>query len=754
MKRRRIGLFVAGCALFMLCSAWLVFFYIWLGVKGQMIISHESGIYDRGTEISVTIFQKGTVYYTTDGRNPEDDWENVKEYTEPIVLEAATEGSAYSFKFFCQFDDDSFSEIQERNYLVLGEGRQITTDYVVMVRGNDYELFSDEEGVFVRGNQYYEYLEENPDVDILGTIIPANYYSDRELEVHSVIFTDQGQEIITQDSGLKIYGNFTREKNQKSFRLIARHDYDQTNEFSYAFFDQLVSDNTGSVISAFQRLSLHNAGNDNGYAFIRNTLCNELARQAGFQDVLVSRSATVFVNDRYMGVYWLQNHYDDRYFKEKYGSYQGEMVVSEGTLSRVEVSEEQEELEQESAKAYNEFCDWVVESDVNNPGVWRKVAATIDVENLLQYVAIEYYVNNTDWPENNVKIYRYAPAEGEEYLEGTVFDGRWRYLLFDLDYGMGLKFLGWFGRSAETEILYGLGNDSTSASRIFAKLMERQDCREQFVTEVLKLRNGSFALDNVNHVLEELNSSRWDELEYMMGSTNVLKDSLWEEDDNSIENVITEIQEIQDYASLRMEKVLEEIMSVWDCGNLFKITPEHPEGMEIYVNGQSVDSENARYFTKIPVTLSLNTDIGGIQVAGWYVNGEYIEGETVDILPQKYLMESQVLAIMPDWEKTESEEMIIAAFSTRGDQDWVLLENTGSVAVYLCDYFLSDDIDEPLKGRLPDRILQPGESILVYGEKHEDGIDSMNYQVNFSWNSEEPVVLAHFIDGILEIRYR
>lgn len=754
MKKRGIGLFIAGFALLVICSAWLVFLYVWLGIKGRMIISHDSGIYDQGTEIEVSIFQKGTVYYTTDGRAPKDDWENVKEYTDPIVLEADEEGSAYSFKFFCQFDDGSFSEIQERNYLVLGEGRQITTDYVVMVYGNDYELFSDEAGIFVRGDQYYAYWEENPNVDILGTVIPANYYSDKEVGVHSVIFTGQGQEIAAQDCGLKIYGNLTRAKNQKSFRLIARYDYDQVNEFSYAFFNQLVSDNTGSTISAFQRLALHNSGDDNGYGFIRNTLCNELARQAGFQDVLVSRSAAVYLNDRYMGVYWMQNAYDDRYFKEKYGSYPGEMVVSEGTLSGVEISEEQAEPEQESAKAYNEFCDWLIESDVNDPEVWQKVTEAVDVKNLLQYVAIEYYVDNLDWPDNNVKIYRYVPAEGEEYQEGTVFDGRWRYLLFDLDYGMGLYFLGWFGRDAETEILNDLGNNFNSDSRIFAKLMERRECRDQFVTEILNLRNGSFALDNVNHVLEEFNKSRWDELEYMMGSTNILKGSLWEGDDNNIENVLTEIQEIQDYAYVRMGKVLEEIMSVWDCGNLFQIAPEHPEGMEIYVNGQSVDSKNARYFTKVPVTLSLNTDRGGIQVAGWYVNGEYIEGETVDILPQKYLMENSVLAIAPDWKETESEELTIAAFSTRGDQDWVLLENSGSSDVYLVDFFLSDDMDQPLKGRLPDVVLQPGECILVYGGKYAGEIESGEYQVNFSWSSEEPVILAHLVDGILAVRYR
>lgn len=753
MKGRKNGLFIAGCALFLISSVWLVFFYRRLERRDQMTISLDSGIYAQGAEIKVRIFRDGTIYYTMDGRDPDEGWENVQEYTGPLILEATAEGKAYHLRVFCQYADGSLSEIQERTYVILGEDRQIRADYVVCIQGEDYDLFGDEEGIFVRGNQYYEYLEEHPDVDIINEIIPANYYSNKELEVHAVIFTGQGQEIVTQDCGLKIYGNVSRGKNQKSFRLIARYDYSAENEFSYTFFDQLISDNTGSAISAYQRLSLHNAGNDNGYGFIRNTLCNELARQAGFPDVLVSRSAAVYVNDRYMGVYWLQNDYDDKYFKEKYGSYEGEMVVNEGTLSSVTVSEEQEVMEQESARAYNEFCDWLMGSDVNDSEVWQRVIETIDVDNLMQYVAIEYYVNNSDWPGSNVKIYRYVPAAGEEYREGTVFDGRWRYLLFDLDYGMGLQLFGWFGRTAETEILLGLASNTDSSSRIFSKLMEREECRNDFITAVLNLRNGSFALDNVSHVLEELNERRWLELVYMMGYTDILKDSLWESDDNNIDNVSRELQKIRDYADVRMQKVLIEIMGVLDCGSLLQIAPEHPAESEIYVNGQSVNSDS-RYFSEVPITLSLESIRGGKQVTGWYINGEYIEGETVEILPQDFLWGYEILAVGVQWEEADTEELVIQSFSTRGHQDWVRLENTGNTNIYLSDYFLSDDEEDPFKGRLPHRTLQPGESILIYGGKYEGEMESMSYQMDFSWSNEEPVILAHLTEGILESRYR
>ncbi len=748
MERYKIKWMISGCALVLLSSAWLLFFYYMPETFDQISISLDSGVYGEGVQISVQAFSGNTVYYTIDGLEPSENWDNVKEYTEPLVLQSDPDGRTYSFRFFTQHADGTLSEAVERNYVVLEEGRQLDVDYIVSIKGNEESLFGYEDGIFISGRRFEEYLAQNPDANILVEHTMANYFSDMEIPVHLAVFS-AGEEVISQDCGLKIAGNGTRAKNQKSFRLIARHDYDEANEFSYIFFDQLHSDNTGSLIENFQRLTLHNSGDDNGYGFIRNALCNELARQAGFSDVLVSCSAVAYVNSHYMGTYWLQNTYDDRYFAEKYGSFQGEMAICEGEMGQMQISDEQEIWEQEAAQEYNDFCSWVAESNVNDQDVWYRVAQTIDVENFLQYVAIEYYISNTDWPRNNVKVYRYAPAKGEAYREGTVFDGRYRYLLFDLDYGMGLKFQGWYGRDAEEDILANLCDPFGSAA-LFAKCMEREECRNYFIDQVLGLRNGSFTAGNVNMVLERYNSSRWSELEYMMGNADYLQGYFWEADDNNIDNVREELEEIRTFAEKRMHAVPAEMARIWDCGTLYSIETVAPDDIQICIGGQMV-KEECLYFTEIPVVLSVNAPVG-IRVLGYEVNGCFIEGETIELLGKEYLTGKDTLTVIPCIEYTETERLSIQAFSVGGSNDWIILSNTGNVEVHLEDYFLSDDGNNLLKENLPARILKPGESITVYGGKYQGEMEDSGWQVFFSWNREETIILSHVTEGIVEQR--
>lgn len=335
LSRKKCSMFFIGCALFLLSSAWLLFLYMRYQVRDKLMISPESGICEDGTELSFRIFREGTILYSLNGQEP-------VVYEEPLVLSAGEDGCWYDLSVFCVFADGTQTEPQERNYFVTRSGEKpVVTDYIVSVRGDEAELFSDEKGLFVRGNQFYEYMEENPEVNLLNTVIPANYYSDEEVAVHSVILNRAGEVLVDQDCGLKIYGNMTRAKNQKSFRLTARYAYSDENTFDYPFFPQLLNENNGEILK-YKKLSFHNSGNDNGYGFIRNQLCNELAGQAGFPDVLVSKSCAVYVNNRYMGAYWLQNAYGEEYFEEKYGDYEGEMVILEGAMIQAAPPDEEE----------------------------------------------------------------------------------------------------------------------------------------------------------------------------------------------------------------------------------------------------------------------------------------------------------------------------------------------------------------------------------------------------------------------------
>ena len=65
--------------------------------------------------------------------------------------------------------------------------------------------------------------------------------------------------------------------------------------------------------------------------------------------------------------------------------------------------------------------------------------------------------------------------------------------------------------------------------------------------------------------------------------------------------------------------------------------------------------------------------------------------------------------------------ILINEFSSRGgyedknsnDCDWVEIINSGIEEINLSDYFISDDISNPQKWRLPDEIISPMELMLV-----------------------------------------
>lgn len=760
MKRKNSRIFIFSLILLTAAAGAVLYAGLIYKERNRVVISHDSGIYEESLLLSVDIFSPGVIYYTVNGEKPDPEHagepgQGTLVYEEPLYLELGQDTALYSLQFCCLFEDGTVSDIYKRDYILddRGSGR-FSTKYILSVTGAEDRLLGYEEGIFVRGRQFDEFMEENPDVDILGTTIPANYLSNEEIPVNAAFFSGDGTEILSQNCGIRIYGNISRAKNQKSFRLYARHDYDEVNEFSYAFLPNLISEERGTVIDAFQRLSFHNSGNDHGYAFLRTELIGELARRSGFQDVLVAESVTVYVNGRYMGVYWLENTYDDRYFKEKYGDYDGEMVVCEGWLGQMKPENIKTEAEEQSALEYNEFCTWAAETDMTDQRSWERVCNTIDVENFARYMAIEYYVNNFDWLDNNVKVYRYLPAEGEAYREGTVFDGRYRYLLFDTDYGMALKFQGWYGVGAEDPRLYELC-ETSGYTGMFRSLLKRDEFRVLFIQSIVHLMNGAFSPEGVYEVLDEYHRKRDRELEYMMESTELLKNSLWEPDDNNMENVLAELAEIGEFADIRPGFVLEEMQQEWDCGEMTTVSVNRIPGCSLYMGGLQVEetvrkgiSEEAdekcyegKYPENVPLEIRWDT-APGITVKGYYVNSKFVEGESITLEPGKW-QKAERVTIDPVFSAEPVESVVIDSYHIRGKEDYVVLRNNGQTTVLLSDYALTDSEEKQSRGRLPDVELKPGEEYVVYGRKYSGSMTENSVRLPISWKAEDTVRLIH-----------
>ena len=717
--------------------------------KEAVIISHDSGIYTESFQLSVNTLQPATIYYTLDGSVPDGAGENTYIYEEPINIMVQDVTDTYSVLLQCVFESGYISPVYCREFIMEPSGMtRFTTQYIVSVTGDEDALLGYEEGIFVRGRKFDEFLAANPDVDVTTEIIPANYYSDTEVPVHVTIFTKEGQEIISKNCGLKIYGNVTRAKNQKSFRLYARDIYDGVNEFEYPFIMEHISDKTGQVIDEYQRISFHNSGNDNGYGFVRTALIGKLASEAGFPDVLHSESAVVYVNGTYQGLYWLQNTYDDKYFKEKYGDYTGEMVVCEGRLNEMTSAKEDTSSNNRCIEEYNAFCQWVESADLSLDENWAVVERTMDVSNFIKYIAIEYYVGNMDWPGNNVKVYRYVSEE--DYEEESVFDGRYRYLLFDTDYGFGLKFQSRFGLDATSWRLRALC-DLEGNNNLFACLMQRKEFRDEFINTVLVLAQNVFRADNVGEVLSGFCLQKDDELQYAYSQTDLYKNSIWESDDRNFAHVAKNHEYIMEYAEVRPDVVYEELQVVLGTGEIFDLYLDMEAEGQFLVDGMAAGGQYHGYcYENVPMTITCSLP-AGMDVSGYYVNGHYVEGEVLELEPSKFVGTEGVLRISTIIEETPQEQLSIWAYDIDGREDYIVLVNSGNVPLNLANYAISDSL-ETSKGRLPELLLNPGERFYVYGKHYSGKLAEKSIQVSFSWNDEELVILSNINEGIIEQR--
>ena len=150
--------------------------------------------YETIDDVEVKVESKipGTILYTTNGEMPTIHNGNAREYTEPIFLPVGEDTTAYSIKFICIYPNKTFSEVYTRDYIIEQNPERFTTTYILSLTGSEEALLGYEHGIFVRGRSFDEYMAANPDVDVLGTIIPANYLSDIELPVHAAIFAKDG----------------------------------------------------------------------------------------------------------------------------------------------------------------------------------------------------------------------------------------------------------------------------------------------------------------------------------------------------------------------------------------------------------------------------------------------------------------------------------------------------------------------------------------------------------------------------------
>ncbi|TAH74801.1 MAG: hypothetical protein EWM47_01480 [Anaerolineaceae bacterium] len=674
------------------------------------------------------------IYYTMDGSDPD---KTASLYRDNIELRSVSQTNVYSIKAKGYYEDGSETDTIVHTYFVGKDVHRRFNTLIFSITSDPYNLYDYEYGILIPGKLRDDFVKNNPHKNI-DPPDPANFNirgRESEREVYLEIFEPDGTVVASQNAGIRVYGGWSRANNQKSLKIFARRSYDEVNnKIRYEFFpDKKVASGDGTIISAFKRLVLRNTGNDNGFAFIRDELFHTLAGQAGFRDYQAVRPLALFINGEYRGHLWLHEVYCDEYFEQHYGEYTGNFEILEGGETYKKADEDGDN--DYAIKDYENAYSYAYR-DLTDDFVYNQLRKVIDVENYLEYYALQIHIGNEDWPHNNYKTYRYFAAEGEEYGEAP-FDGKWRYLLHDLDFSSGIYGTGpWIDNIRKYITTSG---KISRESPLFSKLIQRDDCKEYFVKRTLDLINGAFSSDNLSKVLYQMHASRLNE-QNRMYDKNLIAD--WVRKDQ----LPGRVEDLKYYAAERVNYTLEKYQAVFKLGEIYELNVKPVRGAGVRINNIEVFSNFSGSYYPDYDTLITAIVPAGEEFSHWIVNGEIVNDFELAI-NSSYINDGKVEVACEFKKKAENPKIIISEVCSDGDNDYIILHNPYKDDVSLLGYSITDDRDEPGKLILPMRQLRSGESLTILGESNQEIPTSKMIRAGFNLKDGETVAL--YLNGEL-----
>ncbi len=453
---------------------------------------------------------------------------------------------------------------------------------VISINTDRENLFDDEIGIYVHG--------ESTNYNQRGR--------DWEREAHIEFFDDEGNMGFAQNIGVRIHGGTSRTRPRKTLRLYARSDYGQS-WINYQIFPD-------KPISEFKRLLLRNSGNDWDGAIFRDAFMQVLIRGMGV-DRQYTRAAVVFINGEYWGVHNMRDRLDNRYIETHYG-------LDEDEFTMMENNSVFDRGNPDGAAHFNQMRSYMANNPIQTQAVYDEVQTRMDVQNFMDYQIAQIYYRNTDWPGNNLAYWRSFNEYNPDAPEGL--DGRWRWMVFDTDFGFGLDFdyvQGWDEGPAHNTLAFALQQNGPGwpnpdwSTFLLRRLMINTTFRNEFINRSADLLNSYFEPTRVVAVLDSMEAVYAPEMdEHIQRWVRPVSVGSWENEiqvmrDFALERASFMRQHIRERFGISGEFNLSVDVNDMEAGyirvNRLDILPSTP-GVEVQVYPWS-----GSYFNGIPVRL-------------------------------------------------------------------------------------------------------------------------------------------------------
>jgi len=490
-----------------------------LGYAEAPQLSITPGIHDQGTRVSFTIPEGTSVFYTTDGSIPAPNSSTSMAYNGQVLeLNYTTVLRARAFPVNPMYHE---STVTTGTYLINARHSMPVVSVVV----DPYELWNETNGMLADGP---DILKKGPGIlPFVNTVYRK--FGKEPREGYMEYFTEDGEMLISQGVAIGLIGDYSLDLPQKSMKVRAKSLYGEKT-FEAAFFED-------RPYTEYKSLVLRNGGNDGVWTRMRDGFQSRLLDQYGATVIHQAwMPVAVYLNGEYWGHYNLRERVDRFFVAQHEGltldqADDMDILVGNGTV------------EWGSNTEYKAMIKRLKKSDpANNAEDRAYLDANIDVDNLIEYMALEMFVGNSDI--GNTRYYRLHgtdPETGEPY--------KWKWIWYDVDWGF------WAARYKSPSNYTnpnGMGENGKIDNTVFLTVLKVPEYREKFLRklgDVFQFFTTDFMIGVLDQCVAEVEPemewhfTRWAEQhdQMVIGEWPTTKDGArryWEKHINQLKNTL------------------------------------------------------------------------------------------------------------------------------------------------------------------------------------------------------------------------
>ena len=493
--------------------------YLLYDYNSRFRFSEHSGFYKDSFELRIFGSKNYDVYYTLDGSKPSK--EAIK-YDGPIQIKDRTaEPNEYAsredistgfltnrielFSFDSedpqyvapQYNVDKCTIVRaalfDKNGEIIEEisgvyfiGNELKEKYedamIVSIAMDPHDLFDYEDGIYVNGidfDNYWEHFDttcwNNEWWESYWYMWPANYRRtgiESEKEARIEVLDNNENGLMSQICGIRMQGAGSRGKLPRNLKIISREEYSGSD-----YFKTDLLDDGGDL----HKYILFGGADDNIFK-IKDYLANSMESELNFA-TMEFKPCVLFLEGEYWGTYYLTEDYDEDYIQSHYNVPSDDVVIwKEGEI---------DQGTDEDLDLYTDMESFISENDMSVAENYDKACEMIDINSFVDYYAAQIFIGRGgDWPGGNEAAWRSRNINSNSQYQ----DGKWRWMLFDLNSEYG---------ALEIEQLEDdtLGN-VLNGSSLLSSLMENDEFKSLFYSRLRYIEQDIYSEDKVNEFID------------------------------------------------------------------------------------------------------------------------------------------------------------------------------------------------------------------------------------------------------------